>query len=104
MGTRRQPAAVSRIARFGRRVARGLVDRLRVPPRRSWPYVLPGAAGLVRARWAWTVLRAPVMTVEQHGIATGVGEIEQIIGCALCGQRRVRALFSVRPGRARGRR
>ena len=83
---------------------RSLVYRLRIPPRRSWVYVLPGAAPLVRARWAWTVRRAPVMTVEEHGAATGVREIEEIIGCALCGERRVRALFHVRPGRARRRR
>jgi SAM-dependent methyltransferase len=104
MATPRQPAAVSRIAKFRRRAARSLVYRLRIPPRRSLVYVLPGAAALLRARWAWTVRRAPVMTVEEHGAATGVGEIEQIIGCALCGQRRVRALFYVRPGRARRRR
>jgi SAM-dependent methyltransferase len=100
----RRPAAISRIAGFRRRAARSLVYRLRFPPRRSWVYVLPGAAALVRARWAWTVRRAPVMTVEEHGAATGVGEIEEIIGCALCGERRVRALFFVRPGRARRRR
>ena len=65
--------------------------------------MLPGAAPLVRTRWAWTLRRAPVMTVEEHGAATGVREIEEIIGCALCGERRVRALFHVRTGRARRR-
>src|SRR5215207_3778497 len=104
MAMPRHPAPISRLARFGRRAARNLVYRLRAPPRRSWVYVLPGAAPLVRARWAWTVRRAPVMTVEEHGAATGVREIEEIIGCALCGERRVRSLFYVRPGRARRRR
>ena len=40
-----------------------------------------------------------MMTVEEHAAATGVREIEEIIGCGLCGERRVRALFHVRPGR-----
>jgi SAM-dependent methyltransferase len=44
------------------------------------------------------------MTVEEHAAATGMGEIEEILGCALCGERRVRALFHVRPGRAAQRR
>ena len=104
MPTPRQRAPSSRIERFRRRATRRLARRLRIPPRRSRPYVLPGAAALVRARWAWTVRRAPVMTVEEHGAATGVGEIEEVIGCALCGERRVRALFYVRPGRAPKRR
>lgn len=75
-----------------------------IPPRDRWAYVLPGAAPLVRARWAWRVRRAPVMAVEEHGAATGVREIEEITGCALCGERRVRALFRVRPRSARRRR
>jgi SAM-dependent methyltransferase len=101
MTAARHPGPVSRLAGFGRRAARSLIDRLRIPPRGSWVYVLPGAAPLVRARWTWIVRRAPVMTVEEHGATRGVREIEEIIGCALCGERRVRALFYVRPGRAR---
>jgi SAM-dependent methyltransferase len=50
------------------------------------------------------VRRAPVMTVEEHAAATGVGEIEEVVGCSLCGEERVRALFYVRPGRSRRRR
>jgi SAM-dependent methyltransferase len=73
---------------------------VQLPPKRYRPYVLPGAAPLVRARWASTVRQAPVMTVEEHAAATGVSEIEEVIGCSLCGERRVRALFYVRPGRA----
>lgn len=79
---------------------RGVVHRLRIPPRRHLPYALPAVGALVRARWAWTTRRAPVTTVEQHAKATGVGENEEIIGCALCGEQRVRALFHVRPDRA----
>jgi SAM-dependent methyltransferase len=67
-------------------------------------YTLPGLAPLARARWESTVRRAPLMTVEEHAAVTGVGEIEEIIGCDLCGERRVRALFYVRPGRSARRR
>jgi SAM-dependent methyltransferase len=92
------------MAGFKRRAARSAAYRLRIPSPGYWAYTLPGVAPLVRARWAWTVRRAPVMTVEEHAAATGVGEAEEIIGCALCGERRVRALFYVRPGRSPRRR
>jgi SAM-dependent methyltransferase len=59
---------------------------------------------LVRARWAGMVRRAPLMTVEEHAAITGVSDIEEIVGCSLCGERRVRALFYVRPGRSARRR
>jgi 2-polyprenyl-3-methyl-5-hydroxy-6-metoxy-1,4-benzoquinol methylase len=39
------------------------------------------------------------MTVEEHAAKIGVGEIEEVIGCSLCGERRVRALFHARPDR-----
>jgi 2-polyprenyl-3-methyl-5-hydroxy-6-metoxy-1,4-benzoquinol methylase len=63
------------------------------------PFTMPLAAPLLRARWAWTVRRAPLMTVEEHAAKVGVGEIEEVIGCSLCGERRVRALFHARPDR-----
>jgi SAM-dependent methyltransferase len=44
------------------------------------------------------------MRVEEHAAAVGVGEFEQVIGCSLCAERRVRALFHVRPGRSARRR
>jgi 2-polyprenyl-3-methyl-5-hydroxy-6-metoxy-1,4-benzoquinol methylase len=80
------------------------VERLQIPPPRYRVYTLPGIAPIVRARWAWMVRRAPVMTVEEHAAATGVGELEEITGCAVCGGRRVRPLFYVRPGRSPRRR
>jgi 2-polyprenyl-3-methyl-5-hydroxy-6-metoxy-1,4-benzoquinol methylase len=84
--------------------ARAVAGRLSLPPPRYRPYALPGAAPIIRARWAGMVRRAPVMTVEEHAAAVGVGELEEVIGCSLCGERRVRALFYVRPGRAARRR
>jgi SAM-dependent methyltransferase len=87
-----------------RRAVRRIAHTLRIPPRHDLPYALAGAAPVVRARWQWSVRRAPVMTVEEHAATTGVRKIEETIRCSLCGERRVRALFYVRPGRARSRR
>jgi 2-polyprenyl-3-methyl-5-hydroxy-6-metoxy-1,4-benzoquinol methylase len=39
------------------------------------------------------------MTVEEHAARTGVDEIEEVIGCSLCGGRQVTALFHARPDR-----
>jgi SAM-dependent methyltransferase len=83
---------------------RRLAAALHIPPPRYAPFTLPLAAPLLRARWAWTVRRAPVMTVEEHAAKVGVGEIEEVIGCSLCGERRVRALFHARPDRKESKR
>jgi SAM-dependent methyltransferase len=72
---------------------------LRIPPLRELPYAIPGVGPVLRAGWEWSVRRAPVMTVEEHAAGTGVRDIEETIGCSLCGERRVRALFQARPGR-----
>ena len=61
--------------------------------RGAWPYLVPGAPHACRARWELRVRRAPVITVEEHARQTGVGEIEHVIGCSLCGSRHVRPLF-----------
>ena len=104
MAAKRPRASISPTARSRRRAARRARALVRMPPPLYRPYTLPGVARLVRARWAWTVARAPVMTVEEHAAVTGVSELEEIVGCALCGERRVRALFYVRPGRSPRRR
>jgi SAM-dependent methyltransferase len=100
MAMRAQSASTSRSGQLVRRAERIFAGRLSLPPPRYRRYALPAAATLVRARWAGLVRRAPVMSVEEHAAATGVGEIEEVIGCSLCGERRVRALFHVRPGRS----
>lgn len=72
------------------------VGRRFLPPRHLWPYALPGAAQLSELRWRLLLRRKPTMTVEQHADRVGVGEIEQAIGCDLCGERRVQPLFTPR--------
>jgi SAM-dependent methyltransferase len=72
---------------------------LRIPPVRELPYAVPGVAPALRTGWRLSTGRATVMTVDEHAAATGVRDIEEIIGCSLCGERRVRPLFQARPGR-----
>ena len=73
---------------------------LKLPPadvmRYAWPYLTPGAPRWCQARWERAVSRASVVSVEEHARATGVSEIEHVIGCSLCGDRRVRPLFEPR--------
>ena len=63
------------------------------------PYVLPGEAGLRESRWRRLLRRAPVVTQEQHAAAVGVGEIEEMLGCDLCGEQRIQPLFAPRDRR-----
>ena len=66
-------------------------------PSRGWrPFVVPGAAELYEWRWARAIRRCPVISVEEHAARVGVGEIEEVIGCSLCGDRRVQPLLSPR--------
>jgi SAM-dependent methyltransferase len=76
------------------------VGRRALPPRYLWPFALPGAAGVHELRWRIALRRAPVIGAEQHAQRVGVKEIEEVIGCDLCGERRVQPLFSPR-GRKR---
>jgi SAM-dependent methyltransferase len=84
-----------RLRRLAYRVARRIL-----PPRYLWPYALPGAAAVHQLGWRLRLRRAPVIGVEQHAERVGVREIEEVIGCDLCGDRRVQPLFSPR-GRKR---
>jgi SAM-dependent methyltransferase len=70
--------------------------RLFLPPRHLWPFALPGAAALHEARWRWRLLRAPVVTADEHAARVGVADREEVIGCDLCGERRVQPLFTPR--------
>ena len=71
-----------------------------LPPRAMWPWALPGAARVHEARWAAMLRTRPVVTVEEHAGTTGVKDIEEVIGCSLCGDRRVQALFNPRSHKA----
>ena len=68
---------------------------LGVPTPALWPWALPGAPALHERRWRRRLERATVLTAEQHAEQVGVREIEQVIGCSLCGERRMRPLFEV---------
>ncbi|MGH2967733.1 MAG: class I SAM-dependent methyltransferase, partial [Solirubrobacteraceae bacterium] len=55
---------------------------------------------LAELRWAWRLRRAPVLSGEEYAARSTVGEIEELVACALCGERRVQPLFHpTRPGR-----
>ena len=79
-----------------------LVQKLKVVPRSSAarPYALVGFAPVAELRWRWMLRRRPVESAEAYAARSTVGEIEEMVGCALCGDRRVKHLFSpTRPGR-----
>lgn len=66
-------------------------------PSSGWrPFTVPGAPSLYELRWAAVIRRCPVITAEEHAARVGVGEIEEVIGCSLCGDRRVQPLLSPR--------
>ena len=72
------------------------VGRAVLPPRHLWPFAFPGAAPWHEARWRLLLRRAPVMTAEEHAARAGVADREEVIGCDLCGERRVQPLFQPR--------
>jgi SAM-dependent methyltransferase len=72
---------------------RPLVKRAGLPPLSYWPAAVPGAAPALEWAWAQTLRRTPAVDVEQQAAAAGIGEIEEVIPCALCGGRRVQSLF-----------
>lgn len=67
--------------------------RAALPPRYLWPFAFPAAAPWHEARWHWLTRRAPVVTAEEHAARVGVADREEVIGCDLCGERRVQPLF-----------
>jgi 2-polyprenyl-3-methyl-5-hydroxy-6-metoxy-1,4-benzoquinol methylase len=74
-------------SRAGRRV---------LPPRHLWAFTLPGAPAVHEARWRWRLFRTPVVTADEHAARVGVADREEVIGCDLCGERRVQPLFTPR--------
>ena len=81
------------MATFKQELRRQVSRLVYVPPRAVWDYTIPGLAPVQELRWRGVLKRAPVMTVEEHAAATGVKDIEEVIGCSLCGERRVQALW-----------
>jgi SAM-dependent methyltransferase len=79
-----------------------LVRKLKlVPPSAAArPYAVPGWARIAELRWRWKLRRTPVESGDDYAARSKVGEIEEMVPCALCGDRRVQHLFSpTRPGR-----
>ena len=97
--TKKLKRRATKLNRRARRVARGVerrATRLRrrvVPGDKLRPFVAPGAAPIHERRWARLIERAPVITQEQFAAEHGVGEIEEMIGCDLCGEERVQPLL-----------
>ena len=65
-----------------------------LPPPRWRPYAMPVAAAVHEARWRMRLRRAPVMTAAEHAAQVGVRELEEVIGCSLCGDDRMQPLFT----------
>jgi SAM-dependent methyltransferase len=78
---------------------RRLAGRAGVRGRELRPYVLPGEARLRELRWERLLRRAPAVTQQQQAAAAGVGEIEEMLACDLCGEQRVQPLFEPRDRR-----
>jgi SAM-dependent methyltransferase len=84
---------------IGRRL-RQLARRANLPPRPTWPYALPLLPALAEAWWRVRLRRTPAITAAEHAARTGVGDIEELIACPVCGEPRFQHLFSpTRPGR-----
>jgi 2-polyprenyl-3-methyl-5-hydroxy-6-metoxy-1,4-benzoquinol methylase len=82
--------------------ARRLARRAGFPPRKLWPYTLPGAAAFYERRWGRMLRTTAVIGREEHLRRTGVSEIEEGLACTLCGEADLQPLF--RPfDRRRGR-
>src|SRR5215218_9421372 len=80
--------------------AKQLLRRAAGPLHTEWHMTRPGAA-LCELRWALMIRRAPVVSAEEHAAAVAGGErrgkqIEEAIGCSLCGERRMQPLFHPR--------
>ena len=75
-----------------------------VPPRALWNFTVPGLAAVQELRWRGYLRRLPAMTGEEHAARTGVKDIEEVIGCSLCGERRMQPLWATSgPGKAKWR-
>ena len=65
-------------------------------PRRWRPYALPFAPEVHEARWRLRIARAPVMSGTEHAERVGLRDIEEVIGCSLCGEERMQPLLDAR--------
>ena len=63
-------------------------------PRRWRPYALPFAPEVHEARWRLRIARAPVLSGTEHAEQVGLRDIEEVIGCSLCGEERMQPLLT----------
>ncbi len=70
------------------------VTRWAIPPAKLRPYAMPAAATVHEVRWRLRLARARTMTGEEHAAMVGLRDIEEVIGCSLCGEKRMQPLFS----------
>jgi SAM-dependent methyltransferase len=82
------PAAIGLPRGIARRAARSL------PPPKLRPFAMPAAAAIHEASWRRLLRHAPIMTAAEHAARVGVKEIEEVIGCSLCGDDRLQPLFT----------
>ncbi len=76
-----------------RRAARKAAKRI-LPPARWRPYAAPFAAAVHEARFRRRIARAPVMTGAEHAALVGLKDLEEVIGCSLCGEASMQPLFT----------
>lgn len=81
---------------FPKRAYRTAAEIFELPPRNLWPYTVPGAAAYHERRWQRLIDAAPVLTPEEHAAEVGLKDIEEPIGCTLCGERRMQPLLHPR--------
>src|SRR3712207_2226943 len=79
------PAPLRKVYRYARKAG--------VPPRNLWPWTLPGAPLAYHLRWRAMIRRTRPISLAEHGANVGVGEIEELIGCTLCGEQRTQPLL-----------
>jgi SAM-dependent methyltransferase len=65
-----------------------------MPPVKLRPYAMPAAAAVHEARWRLRLARAPTITGAEHAARVGLRDIEEVIGCSLCGEERMQPLFT----------
>ncbi len=94
-------AAITAQPSRAREAATRLRRRVITEPRLR-PFVTPLAARVHERRWERLVARAPAVSQDQHAAAVGVGEIEEMIGCDLCGEQQIQPLLRI-ASRRRGR-
>jgi SAM-dependent methyltransferase len=65
-----------------------------MPAQQLRPYAMPLAPAAHELRWRLRIARAPVMTGAEHAERVGLRDIEEIIGCSLCGEETMQPLLT----------